>query len=114
MSCHELLPQNRLLVYRLLWQQAHLYLQLPVRVFPDFIPTHLGNGETGFAHTSPEQSVLCCRIPGHLKVCSNALYFVPRAVQEPIYRIPYRHTLQIGRLVPASALIQLHIMQRPS
>ena len=38
-----------------------------------------------------------CRIPGHLKVCSNALYFVPRAIQEPIYRIPYRRTLHIDR-----------------
>ncbi|BDA48009.1 probable protein FAN at N-terminal half [Coccomyxa sp. Obi] len=38
------------------------------------------------------------RVPGHLKVCSAALYFVPRAVQEPIFRVPYRSTSHIERV----------------
>ena len=61
---------------------------------------------TGIATTGLKQCVSFCRIPGHLKVCSNALYFVPRAVQEPIYRIPYRHILQIDRSALSLAFVR--------
>lgn len=30
------------------------------------------------------------RIFGHLKVCSMGLFFVPRDVKEPIFRVPYK------------------------
>ncbi|KAK9807012.1 hypothetical protein WJX72_010768 [[Myrmecia] bisecta] len=38
------------------------------------------------------------RVAGHLKVCSAALYFVPRDAMEPILRITYRCTSLIDRL----------------
>lgn len=33
-----------------------------------------------------------CRVAGQLKVCSLSLYFVPRDIQEPIFRVPYKST----------------------
>ena len=38
-----------------------------------------------------------CRLAGHLKLCSASLYFVPRNVEEPILRIPFRATTSIVR-----------------
>jgi hypothetical protein len=36
-----------------------------------------------------------CRVVGSLKVCSRSLFFVPRDLQQPIFRIPYQHTTAI-------------------
>ena len=38
-----------------------------------------------------------CKLAGHLKLCSASLYFVPRNVEEPILRIPFRATTSIVR-----------------
>lgn len=39
----------------------------------------------------------CRRVAGDLKVCSASLYFVPRAVHEPIFRLPYRAVRSLER-----------------
>lgn len=36
-----------------------------------------------------------CRQLGSLKVCSHSLCFVPRDVQQPIFRVPYEATSAI-------------------
>ena len=36
--------------------------------------------------------MLGCRVAGQLKVCSLSLYFVPRDIQEPVFRVPYKTT----------------------
>eukprot|EP00241_Pyramimonas_parkeae_P019516 CAMPEP_0114293378 /NCGR_PEP_ID=MMETSP0059-20121206/9562_1 /TAXON_ID=36894 /ORGANISM="Pyramimonas parkeae, Strain CCMP726" /LENGTH=306 /DNA_ID=CAMNT_0001415087 /DNA_START=487 /DNA_END=1404 /DNA_ORIENTATION=+ len=38
------------------------------------------------------------RVAGHLKLCSNSVFFVPRNVMEPIFRIPFASTLAIDRV----------------
>jgi len=47
------------------------------------------------------------RVAGHLKLCSASLYFVPRNVMEPIFRIPFSATLRMESVedhgVPATA-----------
>lgn len=35
------------------------------------------------------------RVVGSLKVCSHSLFFVPREVQQPIFRIPFHSTSAI-------------------
>lgn len=35
------------------------------------------------------------RVFGHLKVCSMALYFVPRDIQEAVFRVPYKSATAI-------------------
>ena len=42
--------------------------------------------------TTWPSAVLGCRVAGQLKVCSLSLYFVPRDIQEPVFRVPYKTT----------------------
>ncbi|XRB05769.1 factor associated with neutral sphingomyelinase activation [Pycnococcus provasolii] len=42
------------------------------------------------------------RIAGHLKVCSASLFFVPRNLHEPIFRMPYKTISKLERTEPAS------------
>ena len=48
-------------------------------------------------HMRTAACVANCRLAGHLKLCSASLYFVPRNVEEPILRIPFRATTSIVR-----------------
>jgi len=36
--------------------------------------------------------LLLCRVAGSLKVCSRSLFFVPRDVHQPIFRVPFQDT----------------------
>lgn len=36
-----------------------------------------------------------CRVVGSLKVCSCSLFFVPRDVHQPIFRVPFAATSAI-------------------
>ncbi|GAB4819113.1 hypothetical protein N2152v2_006159 [Parachlorella kessleri] len=38
------------------------------------------------------------RVAGQLKVCSLSLYFVPRDIQEPVFRVPYKSTTLLEEL----------------
>ena len=49
------------------------------------------------SHMRTAGCVALCRLAGHLKLCSASLYFVPRNVEEPILRIPFRATTSIVR-----------------
>lgn len=42
------------------------------------------------------------RIAGHLKVCSASLFFVPRNLHEPIFRVPFKSASKLERVAPAS------------
>lgn len=47
------------------------------------------------SHTALPCPPLVCSVGGTLRVCSRGLYFVPRDVQQPIFRIPYAATTAI-------------------
>eukprot|EP00850_Spirogloea_muscicola_P000597 SM000002S05677 [mRNA] locus=s2:1500317:1510139:+ [translate_table: standard] len=59
----------------------------------------LGDGEYYFkdysCHYHPLGSVH--RVAGHLKVCSASIFFVPRNLHEPIFRLEYCNTSRIER-----------------
>ena len=46
---------------------------------------------------SVQSSGMECRVAGDLKVCSASFYFVPRPIQEPIFRLPFRAVQSLGR-----------------
>ena len=46
------------------------------------------------------------RLAGHLKICSASVFFVPRDVAEPIFRVPYAETMSIDRRGPDAGLTE--------
>eukprot|EP00232_Nephroselmis_pyriformis_P008656 CAMPEP_0182883068 /NCGR_PEP_ID=MMETSP0034_2-20130328/18168_1 /TAXON_ID=156128 /ORGANISM="Nephroselmis pyriformis, Strain CCMP717" /LENGTH=360 /DNA_ID=CAMNT_0025016191 /DNA_START=185 /DNA_END=1263 /DNA_ORIENTATION=- len=37
------------------------------------------------------------KVAGHLKICSHSLFFVPRNLHEPIFRVAFKHTTKIEK-----------------